>query len=49
MGNQRESKADSAAAFFPKGALAFFVLMLASFGAIWFGMFLLLVHRQHGL
>jgi len=35
--------------FFPKGAIAFFVAMLAAFGLIWFGMYLLLVHRQLGL
>ncbi len=35
--------------FFPKGAIAFFIAMLVSFGLIWFGMYLLLVHRQLGL
>lgn len=35
--------------FFPKGALAFFAVMLVSFGLIWFGMYLLLLHRQVGL
>jgi len=35
--------------FFPKGAIAFFVAMLVSFGLIWVGMYLLLVHRQLGL
>ena len=35
--------------FSPKGAIAFFVAMLAAFGLIWFGMYLLLVHRQLGL
>jgi len=37
------------AEFFPKGAIAFFIAMLASFGLIWLGMYLLLVHRQLGL
>ncbi len=35
--------------FFPSGAIAFFVAMLVSFGLIWVGMYLLLVHRQLGL
>lgn len=35
--------------FFPKGAIAFFAAMLVAFGLIWFGMYLLLVHRQLGL
>jgi hypothetical protein len=35
--------------FFPKGSIAFFVVMLASFGLIWLGMYVLLVHRQLGL
>jgi hypothetical protein len=37
------------AEFFPKGAIAFFVAMLLSFGAIWLGMYLILAHRQLGL
>ena len=37
------------AEFSPKGAIAFFVAMLVGFGLIWFGMYLLLVHRQLGL
>ena len=37
------------AEFFPKGAIAFFIAMLLSFGLIWFGMYLLLLHRQTGL
>jgi len=41
----RKDEAD----FFPKGSIAFFVVMLASFGLIWLGMYLLLVHRQLGL
>jgi len=35
--------------FFPKGAIAFFVSMLAAFSLIWLGMYFLLVHRQLGL
>ncbi|MGA2694788.1 MAG: hypothetical protein ABSE92_01930 [Terriglobales bacterium] len=35
--------------FVPKGALAFFVLMLLSFGLIWLGMYWLTLHRQLGL
>ncbi|HXZ31626.1 MAG TPA: hypothetical protein VEH30_05045 [Terriglobales bacterium] len=41
----RKNEAD----FFPKGSIAFFVVMLVSFGLIWLGMYLLLVHRQLGL
>jgi hypothetical protein len=33
-------------AFFPKGALAFFGVMLAAFAVIWLGMYFLLVQRQ---
>jgi len=32
--------------FFPKGAIAFFVTVLAVFGLIWLGIYLLLVQRQ---
>jgi hypothetical protein len=32
--------------FFPKGAIAFFAVMLIGFGLIWLGMYLLMVHRQ---
>lgn len=35
--------------FVPKGALAFFVLMLLGFGLIWLGMYWLTLHRQLGL
>jgi hypothetical protein len=35
--------------FFPKGAIAFFVAVLAGFGLIWLGIYLLLVQRQLGL
>lgn len=45
--NQASSHRDQE--FFPRGAIAFFVAMLVSFGLIWFGMYLLLVHRQLGL
>jgi hypothetical protein len=34
------------AEFVPKGAIAFFIAMLVSFGLIWFGMYLLLLYRQ---
>lgn len=32
--------------FFPKGAIAFFVTMIAGFGLIWLGMYWMLVHRN---
>lgn len=32
--------------FFPKGAIAFFVTMMAGFGLIWLGMYWMLVHRN---
>jgi len=32
--------------FFPKGAIAFFVAVLAGFALIWLGIYLLLVQRQ---
>lgn len=35
--------------FFPSGSIAFFAVMLVSFGLIWLGMYLLLLHRQLGL
>lgn len=35
--------------FFPAGAIAFFVVMLVSFGLIWLGMYVLMIHRQVGL
>jgi len=35
--------------FDPKGAITFFVTMLAAFSLIWLGMYALLVHRQSGL
>jgi len=35
--------------FFPKGSIVFFIVMLVSFGLIWLGMYLLLLHRQLGL
>ena len=33
-------------AFFPKGAIAFFILMLLGFAAIWGGVYALAIHRQ---
>jgi hypothetical protein len=35
--------------FFPRGALAFFGVVICSYGLIWLGIFLLLIHRQSGL
>jgi hypothetical protein len=35
--------------FFPRGAIAFFVLMIVGFGLIWLGIYLLLLYRQSGL
>jgi hypothetical protein len=35
--------------FFPKGAIAFFAMMLGGFALIWLGMYMLLVHRQLGI
>ncbi len=35
--------------FIPRGALAFFVIMLLCFGLIWLGMYWLTLHRQLGL
>jgi len=32
--------------FFPKGAIAFFVAMIAGYGVIWLAIYLLLVQRQ---
>jgi len=32
--------------FFPKGAIAFFVTMMAGFALIWLGMYWMLVHRN---
>lgn len=32
--------------FSPKGAIAFFVLVIAVFGLIWLGIYLLLIQRQ---
>lgn len=32
--------------FFPKGAIAFFVAMIAGFGVIWLAIYLLLLQRQ---
>ncbi len=35
--------------FFPRGAIAFFAAVLFSYGLIWLGIFLLLIHRQTGV
>lgn len=35
--------------FFPVGAIAFFLAMIAGYGVIWLGIYLLLVHRHQGL
>jgi hypothetical protein len=44
-----ETPVKNKADFFPSGSIAFFVVMLVSFGLIWLGVFFLLVHRQLGL
>jgi hypothetical protein len=35
--------------FFPRGAIAFFAVMIAAYGLIWLGIYYLLLHRQLGL
>ena len=35
--------------FFPRGAIAFFVAMIAAYGLIWLAIYFLLLHRQSGL
>jgi hypothetical protein len=35
--------------FFPRGAIAFFGLVIASYGLIWLAIYFLLIHRQSGL
>jgi hypothetical protein len=35
--------------FFPKGAIAFFVSLMAGFALIWGGIYLLMLHRQFHL
>ena len=35
--------------FFPKGAIAFFGILLGAFGLIWLGLYLLVLQRQFGL
>ncbi|MGA1983499.1 MAG: hypothetical protein ABSG84_13665 [Acidobacteriaceae bacterium] len=35
--------------FFPRGAVAFFALMIVCFGLIWLGIYFLLLYRQSGL
>jgi len=44
-----QGKVDVNEAFYPKGAIAFFVSMLGVFGLIWLGMYALLIHRHSGL
>ena len=35
--------------FFPRGAIAFFGVVLVSYGLIWLGIYFLLIHRQSGI
>ena len=35
--------------FIPRGAIAFFSLMLGAFGLIWLGLYFLVLQRQFGL
>ncbi len=35
--------------FFPRGAIAFFGVMIAAYGLIWLAIYYLLLHRQSGL
>jgi len=35
--------------FFPKGAIAFFVSLMAGFALIWGGIYLMMLHRQFHL
>ena len=35
--------------FFPRGAIAFFAVVIGSYGIIWLAIYLLLIHRQSGL
>lgn len=35
--------------FFPRGAIAFFALMIAAYGLIWLGIYFLMLHRHLGL
>ena len=37
--------ADKAQTFFPRGAIAFFVLMGAFYAALWFVLYALMAHR----
>lgn len=43
---QRTNDGPAKEEFFPKGAIAFFVAMIAGYGLIWLGIYLLLVQRQ---
>ncbi len=44
-----DDSANSEKEFFPRGAIAFFAAVIGSYGLIWLGIFLLLIHRQSGL
>jgi hypothetical protein len=46
--NKDESK-PSEGDFIPRGAITFFALMIAAYGLIWLGIYLLLLHRHLGL
>ena len=35
--------------FFPRGAIAFFTVMIAAYGLIWLAIYFLLLHRQSSL
>jgi hypothetical protein len=35
--------------FFPRGAIAFFAVMVVAYGLVWLGIYCLLLHRQLGL
>jgi len=43
---EQHTESASEEKFFPRGAIAFFVTMIAGFGLIWLGIYLLLVQRQ---
>jgi hypothetical protein len=40
---------DESEEFFPRGAIAFFVVLIIGFALIWAGIYLLMVHRQFHL
>ena len=44
--DQRANDDPANEGFFPKGAIAFFVAMIAGYGVIWLAIYLLLVQRQ---